>query len=48
MIKSAMRQALRESLTGMKKGLRDKRAKSHVKDEGEPGETEPEDRKSVV
>ena len=43
MIKSAMRQALRESLIGMKKGLRDKRAKSHVKDEGEPGETEPDE-----
>ena len=43
MIKSQMRQALRESLTGMKKGLRDKRAKSYVKDEEEPGETDPDE-----
>lgn len=41
MIKSQMRQALRESLIGMKKGLRDKRAKSHIKEE--PGETEPDE-----
>lgn len=44
MIKSAMRQALRESLMGMKKSIKAKRAKSHIKDdEDEPGETEPDE-----
>lgn len=32
MIKSAMRQALKETLMGMKSGLRGKRAKSHIKE----------------
>jgi hypothetical protein len=35
MIKSAMRHALKESLFTMKKNLRNERAKSHIKDDGE-------------
>lgn len=39
-----MRQALRESLMGIKKGMKAKRAKSYVKDdEEEEGETEPDE-----
>lgn len=41
MIKSAMRHALKESLMGMKQGLRNERAKSHMKDEeAEDGDSE--------
>ena len=42
MIKSAMRQALRETLMGMKKGQRDNRAKSYFKSNAAESEDEDE------
>lgn len=41
MMKSAMRAALKESLVGMKKGLRSERGKSHIKARG--GDTDDDD-----
>lgn len=47
MIKSAMRQALRETLMGMKKGQRNSRAKSYIKG-GEDEECSMEEGDSVA